>query len=166
MSIRTSTLLVCYSLHRTPTGVKSRIYTMKRHSRLRKQSHVHREAISHHFSASTILFPDCIVHFYSYTRYILQYLWRTLPLYHPIFVFRLSGRICITILVVSRHNDSDIRTQPHYRLNLQHVSRSTEDATLDLQGRARESRFCRRARSFKSVLTGCSPRTSVPDMEE
>lgn len=70
VSCESHTRAYCYVggslFHRTPPAVTSIIYTIKRHSYLRKQMHIHREATSCHFSVGAVPFSDCIVHFYSY----------------------------------------------------------------------------------------------------
>lgn len=58
---------------RTPILAKSKTYTIKRHKCFRKQRRFSRESTSCCFSVGTVLFPGTIVHFYSYTIYILQH---------------------------------------------------------------------------------------------
>lgn len=50
---------------------KSRTYAIKRHSLLQKRRHIHRESMICRFSVDTALSIMSIVHFYSYTRYML-----------------------------------------------------------------------------------------------
>jgi hypothetical protein len=49
------------------------MYSIKMHRCFWKRRLVHRESTTCCFSVGTVLFPDTIVHFYSYITYILRY---------------------------------------------------------------------------------------------